>query len=561
VRAVAFAGNSLPSLVTTHTYIFPGLVKNQSAAPAGFPTVWGTGGNQIAADYEVDPTVTNDANYSSTFASDLMAIPSMSIVMKLEDVFGVTGINSNPGGSGIAWERPASLEMIYPDGRNGFQQDCGMRIQGGFGRSVSIKKHSFRPLFKSDYGPSKLDFPLFDGSPVTEFDTFVLRAGMNNSYVLGTGEASRATFTEDEWMRQTQRAMGQVSGYGNFVHLYINGLYWGLYNATERPSAPFAASHFGGEKEDWDALNSSEPVDGVKTAWTNLLNLCTTGGNVRYIVDQNEWNQVMAYLDVDNLIDYMLLNFYGGNQDWDDHNWYSARLRVSGAGYKFFSWDGERTLETPTGQDRQGVNQSDKPSRIYAALRGSTNTTTAPLNAANVEFRIRFADHVQKHFFVNGALSPAEAVKRWNGVEAQVDRAVVGESARWGDKLREPPYTRNAEFLTEVNRKRNTQFPQRTAAVLTQFSCRQPVSTCQPRGASLQPARRKSRERLQPNHDVDYGRHHLLHDQWRRPQGDVDFHRQRIERRRLVRNRRRRCTDVWRPRFIEQYRGNQGSGA
>ena len=55
---------------------------------------------------------------------------------------------------------------------------------------------------------------------------------MNNSYVLSTGEAARATFTEDEWMRQTQRAMGQTSGYGIFVPLYINGLYWGLFNAA-----------------------------------------------------------------------------------------------------------------------------------------------------------------------------------------------------------------------------------------------------------------------------------------------------------------------------------------
>jgi hypothetical protein len=467
VRVAAFAASSLPSLVRTQTYVFPAAVKTQSTAPAGFPTLWGTGGNQTSADYEVDPNVTNDPSYSTTFTNDLQAIPSMSIVMKQEDLFGTTGINSNPGGSGLAWERAASLELIYPDGRAGFQQDCGMRIQGGFGRSVTIKKHSFRPLFKGDYGESKLSFPLFDGSPVQDFDTFTLRAGMNNSYVLSTGEAGRATFTEDEWMRQTQRAMGQVSGYGNFVHLYLNGLYWGLYNATERPSAPFAAEHLGGEKAEWDALNSSEAVDGNKTAWTTLLNLCSSGANARYIVDQAEWNQVVAYLDVDNFIDYMLLNFYGGNQDWDDHNWYAARRRVAGAGYKFFSWDGERTLETPTGQDKTGVNQADKPSRIYAALRGSTNTATAVLNSANVEFRLRFADRIQKQMFVNGPLTPTVALNRWNSVEAQLDRAVVGESARWGDKLREPPYTRNAEFLTEVNRKRSTQFPQRTASVLT----------------------------------------------------------------------------------------------
>ena len=140
---------------------------------------------------------------------------------------------------------------------------------------------------------------------------------------------------------------------------------------------------------------------------------------------------------MDNFIDYMLLNFYGGNQDWDDHNWYSARRRAPGEGYKFFSWDGERTLEQPSGHDKTGVNQADKPSRIYAALRGSTNTATAPLNPANVEFRVRFADHVQKHLFNNGPLTPAAAVARWNSVEAQLDRAVVGESARWGDKLRD----------------------------------------------------------------------------------------------------------------------------
>ncbi|HEV7868977.1 MAG TPA: lamin tail domain-containing protein, partial [Chthoniobacteraceae bacterium] len=438
------------------------------SAPAGYPTTWGTGGNQVIADYEVDPNVTGNPLYSATFESDLMAVPTMSVVMKRDDMFGPSGINSNPQSSGLAWERAASLELLYPDGSDGFQQDCGLRIQGGYGRTPAILKHSFRPLFKGDYGESKLEFPLFPDSPVKEFDTFTLRAGMNNSYVLSTGEATRATFTEDEWMRQTQRAMGQPSGYGAFFHLYINGLYWGLYNATERPSAPFMADHLGGEKSEWDALNSSEAVDGVKTAWTSLQTLCSTGANVRYITDQADWNAVMQYLDVDNLIDYMLLNFYGGNVDWDDHNWYSARRRAPGAGYKFFAWDGERTLEAGNA-DKTSVNQADKPSRIYAALRGSTAPATAPLNAANVEFRIRFADHIQKHLFNNGPLSPAGGLNRWNAIEALVDRAVVGESARWGDKLKEPPYTRNNEFLAEVNRKRTTQFPNRTASALTQL--------------------------------------------------------------------------------------------
>jgi len=461
LRALATAPGALPSNVATQTYLFPAAVRTQTGT--GFPTTWSGGSGTVAADYEVDPTVVNNSTYSAAFTSDLLAIPSMSIVMNQADMFGPSGLYTNSQQSGAAWERPCSIEMFYPDGRDGFQQDCGLRIQGGFGRSPTVKKHSFRPLFKGDYGAAKLNFPLFPGSPVEEFDTIVLRAGMNNSYVLSTGEANRATFTEDEWMRQTQRAMGQPSGYGNFVHLYINGLYWGLYNPTERPSAPFAAAHLGGEKEEWDALNSSEAIDGTKAAWTTLQNLCNAG-----VTTDAQYQQVQQYLDVDNLIDYMLLNFYGGNADWDDHNWYAARRRQTNAGYKFFSWDGERTLESPGGADKTGVNQADKPSRIYAALRGAFPVGTVP-GVANTEFKLRFADRAHRHLFNNGALSPTVARARWQAIEAELDRAVVGESARWGDTLREPPYTRNVEFLNEVNRKNSTQFPQRTNNFLTQL--------------------------------------------------------------------------------------------
>jgi hypothetical protein len=461
VRAAAYATGSLPSNVGTQSYIFPEAVRTQTGA--GFPSTWTNGGTTVAADYEVDPDVARTAPYAATFVNDLLAIPTMSIVTSQADMFGTSGLYTNTQSSGPQWERPASLELIYPDGRDGFQQDCGMRIQGGYGRSPSVKKHSFRALFKGDYGASKLKFPLFAGSPVEEFDTITFRAGMNNSYVLFQGEAQRATFTEDEWMRQTQRALGQVSGYGNFVHLYLNGLYWGLYNPTERPSAPFTASHLGGEKKEWDALNSSEAIDGDRGAWQTLQNLCNAG-----VTTEAQYRQVQQYLDVDNLIDYMMLNFYGGNQDWDDHNWYSARRRVPGAGYKFFSWDGERTLETPTGADRTGVNQADKPSRIYAALRGVFPAGITP-GVANTEFNLRFADRAHRALFNNGPLTPASASARWRAIQANVDRAVVGESARWGDTLREPPYTRNVEFLTEVARKINTQFPQRTSNFLAQL--------------------------------------------------------------------------------------------
>ena len=57
---------------------------------------------------------------------------------------------------------------------------------------------------------------------------------------------------------------------------------------------------------------------------------------------------VQDLLDLDNYVDYMLLNFYAGN-DWDwNHfqNWMGASERGGGEGYKFFAWDSDMMLRT-----------------------------------------------------------------------------------------------------------------------------------------------------------------------------------------------------------------------
>ena len=60
----------------------------------------------------------------------LLAIPSFSIVTDLPNLFSSTnGIYVNPRGDGISWERPASIELIHPDGTEGFQINGGIRIR------------------------------------------------------------------------------------------------------------------------------------------------------------------------------------------------------------------------------------------------------------------------------------------------------------------------------------------------------------------------------------------------------------------------------------------------
>ena len=198
----------------THTYLFLADVVRQTGA--GFPT------EGFAADYAMDGKVVDDPRYASTILDDLRAVPTISVVMDLEDLFGKErGIYSHPEKRGAEWERPASAELILADGSSAFQINCGVRIQGRLSRVKNPKK-SLRLAFKSDYGPPVLDYPMFSDTPVTHFNKLRLRASHNKSWSFGI---NRADYIRDQWVRDTQIDMGQVASHGGFFHVYLNGLY------------------------------------------------------------------------------------------------------------------------------------------------------------------------------------------------------------------------------------------------------------------------------------------------------------------------------------------------
>ena len=493
LRAAAFATGFQSSNVDTQTYLFLGDVIRQSpngAVPPGWPNTWG--GNTV--DYGMDPNVVDNSLYRGTILNDLQTIPSFSIATDLPNLFdATTGIYSNPGGDGMAWERPASLELIYPDGSKGFQVRAGLRIRGGYSRSTDNPKHAFRFFFREEYGDAKLKYPMFatqDGA--AEFNGFDLRTFQNYSWSFG-GD-SRGIFLRDQFSRDTQIEMGQPGERGDFYHLYLDGEYWGLYNTDERPEASFAASYFGGQPEDYDVVKVDPgrgynifATDGTLDAWTRLWQASVNGfaSDAAYQAVQGnnpDGTRNPAYevlLDVDNLIDYMLVIFYGGNLDapisnflgnTSPNNWFGFRHTNGLTGFRFVAHDSEHTL-LDVNENRVGPFPAGDPATGGGLLKSNPQYVFQRL-WQNTEFKVRLADRIQKHFFNGGVLSPSSALARFMRRKNEIDRAVVGESARWGDAKREPSLTRNAEWVAEINRVTNSYLPRRTGIVLTQLKAR-----------------------------------------------------------------------------------------
>lgn len=467
LRAGAFKPGYYTKGPGAQSYLFLDQILVQNGA--GLPNSWGN-------DWQMDPRVVTNAAYAGRIRDDMKSLPVVSIALSASEFWGPNGIYTLTSGRGDAYERACSAELFFPDGAvEGFQINCGIQLVGGASRSMT-PKHGIGLTFKSRWGPSKLRYRFFDNSPVDEFDFLAFRPNFNMSWVrtdnsgplnnrnADGAERLHAIYVRDQFTKESQLEMGHPSAHERFVHLYINGMYWGLYNPSERTDSTFAAAYLGGSKEEYDTIFSDPSTvarahDGDKNAWMEMMAIARQG-----LAGADAYARIQQHLNVTNLADYMMLNFYCATVDWPWQNWNAARKRAPGAQFHFFVWDAEYTLETPpwVPDDRTDVgaasSDADSPARLYHQLR------------QNPEWRLLFADRVQKHFFNDGALTTNQAMTRFVQLCDIIDSAIVAESARWGDVVRRnQPYTRNVEWLAEKNRLLTQFFPQRTGRVIQQF--------------------------------------------------------------------------------------------
>ena len=435
---------------------------------SGLPQAWGEhGGWKAPAWYRVTLPA-GDSAAEREFVSALGALPHLSLNLPVEDLFGAEkGIYTHPMETGDEWERVAKIQYVPESGGVGSEVTGGVRIQGGWNRRPEESpKHSFRLTFRARLGPAKWKLALF-GAKTEGFDQLILRAGNNYSWLHWSGtERRRADFLRDPWMRATHAAMGHSAARSRPVHLFLNGLYWGVYDLSERPDGKFASDAWGGKERDYDSRNADKVLSGDAVSWDGLFRLVNGG-----VTNASVYAQVQSVLDVPAFVDYILLNLYGANADWDRaSNWYAARRREPAGLWRFLVWDGERTLEEVT--DWRITDDDDQsPMRLFQRLR------TWP------EFRKEFGERARKHLGPGGALSPERASERYRALADRLAPAMAGEAARWGDyrrsihRYKEGPYetyTVAGHWRPEVERLLKEYFPKRTVVVMENLAAEFP---------------------------------------------------------------------------------------
>ncbi|MCR4602520.1 MAG: CotH kinase family protein [Prevotella sp.] len=485
LRAAGFAAAGVPVTdIVTATYLFPADILQQDNSPEGYPKEWGRytqiSGRAIA-DYEMDPEMTSDAVLRPKILEGLTSLPALSIVTYRDCLFshendpdrgGIYIFTGPPVGdnTGHGWTRPTSIELFGAQGYD-LSTTCGLRLHGGHGRLAEKNpKHSFRLVFKEMYGPKTLNYPLFGEGEPTKFNQLVLRCHFGNSWQhWNNGNRQKAQYTRDVWARRMQRKIGRTSVNALYVNVFINGMYWGVYNLAERVDDQYGKTYLGGSKSDIDVIkieedggNHIEASEGTLDAWELMLSTVSRAAD-----SADAYQQLSdSLLDIDAFIDYMIINQYIGNTDWDHHNWYAIRRRGSDSqGFRFLCWDSEVIFESENENVLEVDNGKASPTGIFHRL------------LRNEDFALRYLRRAKVLLADDGMLGEQSVVTLWDSLYHTIHAALYAESARWGDYRRDVHrwqskgelYTVDNQFMAERQRLLDSYFPVRSANVLQQI--------------------------------------------------------------------------------------------
>ena len=457
LRAFAFKAGFTSTNIDTQTYLFANDTAVQpSTAPAGYPAgYWNdySNGGGTAADYGMIDFNANFANYAkaagnaaytpaqarAAVAESLRALPVISIVTDKANLFDpTTGMYLHPGARGDAWERACSVELLTADGTEEFQADGAFHIMGLSSRNLNASpKLNMMLVFSSQYGANWLRHDFFGPDGPGRLKRIALRGNTRDSWLYQ--EYGPATYLKDAWAKQAQLDSGHAATRHRFAHVFLNGIYWGLYNPTERPEDHWAETTYGGENEDYDVINlcCGNRLDGGDFAeWNELMSRSASGftSNTAYQEVQGNFPDgtrnpaLKKLLGVDSAINFFINGYYTANGDWPGNFFvvYDNIAERTG-GWQFITWDNDIgfqgfNVNANKVNAEPGTNLwTTSPGTVDIALRG------------NIDYKARLADEVYRQFFHGGAYTTARNQARWNALVATVQPGLYAESARWGD--------------------------------------------------------------------------------------------------------------------------------
>jgi len=280
------------------------------------------------------PSMTETHSY---FVNEVQSLPIISISTNPEHFFDydsgiyVLGPNAEAAFPHFGanfwqdWERPIHVEFFEENNEFGFEIDLGVKIFGQWSRGNPQK--SLALYSRKEYGYSEIDYKLFQNSEIDKYQSIVLR---------NSGNDWNNTMIRDPLFGEIAAPLDIDRQMYRPVVVYLNGEYWGLHNLREKVNEHFIESHHNIDSDDLNIIeNNFQLVEGeiesYEEFYYSLNDLDMSLESAFEYIDSN--------IDINEFIDYYLIEIYIDNQDWPGNNIKFWQQRSTNSKWRWILYD------------------------------------------------------------------------------------------------------------------------------------------------------------------------------------------------------------------------------
>ena len=295
--------------------------------------------------------VATNSYFIKALGCDTHGLPAISLCADSLDLFGyeqgimIPGIhfdslNPNHTGNyyqkGKEWERVVNMEYCDYNDNSGINQTCGLRTHGNRARRQPQK--GLKIYAREEYGNKRFHHQFFETSPINSFKHLAIKPFSSLYPYSGI---------QDYICSQTAIDMGLESGQSRPVVLYLNGEYWGIYFLQEKMDERYLEDHFNIDIDhchivgNWSGQSEhGGPVNGMGNdiEFEEMMDWLETAD----LSQENDYQHICELVDIDNFIDYIVLETFIANNDWPANN--MRCWKMEGGKWRWMFFDGDAAL-------------------------------------------------------------------------------------------------------------------------------------------------------------------------------------------------------------------------
>ena len=285
------------------------------------------------------------------------------------------------------------VEMYEPDGTQLVAQQCHLTLSGHQSRTTMAQK-AFRLTARRENGDTRFRAALFGQRDYQEYKSVVIRASGQDCFQTHMRDSILSALAADTRVlyQETEPCV-----------VYVNGEYWGLYNMRERIDSHSICQFEGWEDPDAVTLvegsgSGAHGVQGSASGYKRMLSWVQSNDMSK----DESIEQLRQGMDIENYLDYVILEMYNCNQDLgnvrmyrseEDKRWkwvlFDLDLSYQIDRNNVREWLNGKTVGSITPQDStlfQGLMQNDAIKDAFLTRFGQLLATT--LSSENVVGKI-----------------------------------------------------------------------------------------------------------------------------------------------------------------------------